>query len=74
MRSWNIFGARTNHMQTRTHKIQHGPDLGETTTFLIIVFSVSGHGANTQMSFCFETFKLKVLNSRNWDSCDFGGS
>jgi len=34
------FGARTNHGQTRTHKTHHGPDLGEATTFPLIVYSV----------------------------------
>ncbi len=27
------FGAQMNHGETRIHKIHHGPDLGETTTF-----------------------------------------
>jgi hypothetical protein len=31
--NWNIFGARMNHKQTRTHKNHYGPDLGEATTF-----------------------------------------
>jgi len=31
------------HEQTRTNKIHHGPDLGETTTFLLIVYSVPLH-------------------------------
>ncbi len=46
------FGAWTNHGQTRTHKIHHGLDLGEATTFTLIIYFVLGHGANTQMSFC----------------------
>jgi hypothetical protein len=33
--------------------------LGEATTFPLIVFFVLGHKANTQMSFCPETPKLK---------------
>jgi hypothetical protein len=41
-----------NHGQTRTHKIHHGLDLGEATTFPLIVFSRPNHEANTQMSFC----------------------
>jgi hypothetical protein len=48
------------HGQTQTHKIQHGLDLGEATTFPLIVFFVHGHGANTPTSFCPETFKLGV--------------
>jgi hypothetical protein len=43
------------------HKIHHGPDLGEATTFPLIVFSMPGHIAYTQMSFCLGTPKLGVL-------------
>jgi len=35
--SWSTFGAKTSHGQTRTHKIHHSADLGETTTFPLIV-------------------------------------
>jgi hypothetical protein len=69
MHSWNLFSAWTSHKQTWTHKIHNDPDLGEVTTFPLIIFYVPGHNANTQMSFCLETPK----NSHNWDSCDFGG-
>jgi hypothetical protein len=48
-------------MQTRTHKTHHGPDLGEATTFPLIIFFVLGHEANTQMSFCPKTPKLGVF-------------
>jgi hypothetical protein len=51
------FGARTSHKQTQTYKIHHGPDLGEATTFPLIVFFVPGHRASTQMSFCPRTPK-----------------
>jgi hypothetical protein len=63
MHSWNIFGARTNHGQTRTHKTHHGPDLREAITFPLIVFYVLGHGACTQMLVCLGTPKLgpKIL-------------
>jgi hypothetical protein len=33
MRSWNTFGAWTNHGQIRTHKTHHDPNLREATTF-----------------------------------------
>jgi len=33
MHSLSTFGAKTSHMQTRIHKIHHGPNLGEATTF-----------------------------------------
>jgi hypothetical protein len=42
--NWNTFGAWTNHKHTRTHKIHHGPSLGEASTFPLIVFSMLGHG------------------------------
>jgi hypothetical protein len=51
MRSLSIFRARTNDEQTQTHKIHHGSDLGETTTFPFMVFSVPSHGASTQHHF-----------------------
>jgi len=46
------FGAQTNHNQTQTHKIHHGPNLREATTFPFIIYYVPNHGTNTQMSFC----------------------
>jgi hypothetical protein len=50
--SWNTFGVRMSHGQTRIHKTHHGLDLGEATTFLLIVYYVLGHRTSTQMSFC----------------------
>jgi hypothetical protein len=38
MHGLGTFGARTRHGQTRTHKTHHGPDLGEVTTFPLIVY------------------------------------
>jgi len=38
----NIFGVRMNHGQSRIHKIHHGLDLGEATTFPIMVYFVPG--------------------------------
>jgi hypothetical protein len=52
MHSWNLFGAWTSHGQTQIHKIHHDLDLGEATTFPLIVYYVFGHRTNTQMSFC----------------------
>jgi hypothetical protein len=60
MHSWNTFGAPTNHEQTWTHKTHHGSDLGETTTFPLIVFFMHGHGPNNQTSFCTRTPMLGV--------------
>jgi hypothetical protein len=73
MHNWNVFGARMSHGQTRTPKTHHNLDLGEATTFSLIVFSILGHGTNTQMSFCPGTPKLEFRNSLNWDSYNFGG-
>ncbi len=50
MHSWSTFGAQMSHGQTRIHKTHHGLGLGEATTFLLIVFFMFNHGANTQMS------------------------
>jgi hypothetical protein len=63
--SWNTFGARTSHEQAWTHKTHHDSDLGEATTFPLILFSVPGHEANTQMSFCLGTPKWESRNSQN---------
>jgi len=50
-----------NYGQTQTHKTHHGLDLGEATTFPLIVLFMTGHGAYTQMSFCPRTPKLGIL-------------
>jgi hypothetical protein len=60
MHNWSTFGARINHEQTWTHKTHHTPNLGEATTFPLVVFSLHGHGAYTQMSFCLKTSKLGI--------------
>jgi len=60
MCSWSTFGAHTSHRQTWIHKTHNGLDLGEATTFPFIAFSMFGHGACTQMPFCFRTPKLRV--------------
>jgi hypothetical protein len=50
--SWNIFGVRTSHRQTWTHTTHHGSDLGEATTFPLVVYFVPGHRTSTRMTFC----------------------
>jgi hypothetical protein len=60
MHSWITFGARMNHGHTWTHKTHHGPNLGEATTFPLILFSVISHKGCTQMSFCLGIPKLGV--------------
>jgi hypothetical protein len=73
MHSLSTFGARTNHEQTQIHKTHHGPDLGEATTFPLIIFFMLDHRASTQMSFCLEIPKLESQYSLNWNSRNFGG-
>jgi hypothetical protein len=63
MPSWNTFGAQMNHGQTWIHRTHHGSELGEATTFLLVVFFVLGHEANTQMSFFTGTPKLESQSS-----------
>ncbi len=46
------FGVMTSHGQTWTHKNHHGSNLGEATTFPLIVYFVPGHKTSIQMSFC----------------------
>jgi hypothetical protein len=50
--SLSTFGAKTSHGQPRTHKTHHGPNLGEVTTFPLIVFFIAFHGGHIQMAFC----------------------
>ncbi len=61
---------QVSHGHTRTHKIQHSLNLGEATTFSLIVFFVINHKGCIQMSFCLKTSNLGVQfwNSWNWDS------
>jgi len=59
----STFGVRTSHGQIRTHKTHHGPNLGEATTFPLIVYFVPGHRANTQMTFCLEIPKIGILET-----------
>jgi hypothetical protein len=51
MHSCNTFDAQTSHEQTQIHKIHHGPNLGEDTTFPFIVFYVAGHGVAPKCHF-----------------------
>jgi hypothetical protein len=60
MHSWNTFGARMNCKQTWIHKTHHSPNLGEATTFPLIVFFMHGHGAYIQMSVFPRTPKLGI--------------
>jgi hypothetical protein len=44
--SLSIFGARTKHGHPQIHKTHHGLDLGEATTFPLIVYFVPLHEAH----------------------------
>ncbi len=57
--NWSIFGAQTNHKHTQIHKVHHGPDLGEPTTFPLIVFSVLKHGVAPKCHFVSKSPKLR---------------
>ncbi len=60
MHCWNTFDARKSHGQTRTHKTHHGPNLGEATTFPLIVHSAPLHEAHIQMTFLFQDSQMGV--------------
>jgi len=57
--NWGTFGAKTSHGQTQTYKIHHGPNLGEATTFPLIINFVPLHEAHIQMAFCLGAPKWK---------------
>jgi hypothetical protein len=72
MHSQSTFGARTSHGQTRTHKTHHGPNLGEATTFPLIIYYVPLREAHIQMEFCLGTPKWESQNCQRWNSRNFG--
>jgi len=72
MHSLSTFDAKTSHGQTRIHKIHHDLNLGEATTFPLIVYFVPLHKAHIQMAFCLGTPKWESRNSQNWDFRNFG--
>jgi hypothetical protein len=61
--NWSTFGARTSHGQLRTQKTHHGLDLGEITTFPLIVYSMPGHKSRTQMAFCLGTPEIPKVRT-----------
>jgi hypothetical protein len=48
---------------TRTHKTHHSPNLGEATTFPLIVYFVPGHKTGIQMAFCPRTPEIPKLGT-----------
>jgi hypothetical protein len=70
------FGVRTSHEQIWTRKIHHGPDLGEATTFSLIIFFEPLHKGHIQMAFCLRTPKwhfVPGLPNGNPGIPNFGG-
>jgi hypothetical protein len=63
VQSLSTFGAKTSHGQTQTHKTNHGLDLGEATTFPLIVYSMPLHEVHIQMAFRPGTPKWESQNS-----------
>jgi hypothetical protein len=57
---------------TQTHKIHHSLDLGEATTFPLILYSMPLHEVHIQMAFCPGTPKRESRNCQSWDFRDFG--
>jgi hypothetical protein len=62
MHSWNTFDAQMHHRHTQIHKTHHGLNLGEATTFPLIVLYVTNHGGCTQMLFFPKLPTLEVDN------------
>jgi len=67
------FGVRTNHGRPWTHLIHHGPNSGEATTFLHIVFSVLLRGSHIRMAL-FPGIPKESRNYLGLNSWDFGNS
>jgi hypothetical protein len=72
MHSLSTFGVRMNHGKPWTHKTHHIPNLGEATTFALIVYSVPLHKAHIQIAFCPVTSKWESWNSRVGTLATFG--
>jgi hypothetical protein len=60
MQNWNTFNAWMSQGHTWTHKIHHNPNLGEATTFPLILFSMISHKGYPNVIFS-KTPKLGVL-------------
>ncbi len=58
--SWSTFGPRKSHGRPWTHKTHHRPDLGESTTFPLIVYYVLGHGTSIQIAFSSQNSQVGV--------------
>jgi hypothetical protein len=49
------------HKQTQIYKTHLGLDLGDANTFPLIIFSMPGHEAYNQMSFCPESLEIPKI-------------
>jgi hypothetical protein len=67
--SWSILVLRW----ATTTQIHHYLDLGEATTFPLIVYFMPLHEVHIQMAFCLRTPKWESWNCQSRDSRDFGG-
>ncbi len=62
--SWSTFGARTSHGQHGHTRLTTARTWGEATTFPLIVYSVTLHGAHIQMAFLSRDSRAGVPKSR----------
>jgi hypothetical protein len=51
MHNWNTLGAWMSHEHTQIHKTCHNSNLGEATTFPLIIFSMIGQKATPKCHF-----------------------
>jgi hypothetical protein len=66
------FGVRMSHEQIWIHKTHHNSDLGEVTTFPLIVYYVPLHEAHIQVAFWPGNPKWESWNFQSWDPHHFG--
>jgi hypothetical protein len=64
MHSWSTFGARMSHGKIQILKTHHGSNLGQATTFPLIIYFVPFHEGHIQMTFCLGT--LATLGPHNF--------
>jgi hypothetical protein len=70
----HAFGVRTSHGLTRIHMTHYGPDSGDATTILPIVFFAFAHESGIRMALFLGTPKVESQNCLDLDSRDFGTS
>jgi hypothetical protein len=70
----HAFGVGISHGLTQIHMTHHGPDSGDATTILPIVFSAFPHGSGIRMALFPGTPEVASRNCPGLDSRDFGTS